>query len=284
MMRKNVRKAVLSSVKVVVCILFLVQSAQSETISKTSKYTTLSVVEVKNEMAFETKKDILSDTLSAVKSIKKISDATKQVQLVGDESVLDTDKKLKTLSEKTDRLNEKVKILLERVEAILGKVKAEAPSQEVELIQVEELPNSDNEMKTLLDEDLAFKYPSHVVAGGISTCKDWTGSGLQGSYAYRLNNYFSLGLQVNASFNDGKYSGDRSLYAGVRANFHILPLLVKSSNFDLYAGGTLGAGFDHDDMTLEGMGYMGVSYDFSKSLGVFAEAGNIGVLGLRFKF
>lgn len=259
MMIKNVRKAVLSSVKVVVCILFLVQSAQSETISKTSKYTTLSVVEVKNEMAFETKKDILSDTLSAVKSINNIS-------------------------EKTDELNKKVKILLERVEAILGKVKAETPSQEAELVQAEELPNPNKEMKTLLDEDLTFKYPSHVVAGGISTCEDWTGSGLQASYAYRINNYFSLGLQVNASFNDGTYSGDRSLYAGVRANFHILPLLVKSSNFDLYAGGTLGAGFDDDDMTLEGMGYMGVSYDFSKSLGVFAEAGNIGVLGLRFKF
>jgi len=258
-MRKNVSKAVLSSVKVAVCILFFVQSAQSETISKTSKYTTLSVVEVKNEMAFETPKNISSDTLSAVNSIKKIS-------------------------EKTDELNKKVKILLERVEAILGRAKAEASSQEVELIQAEELQNADKEMNTQLDEDLAFKYPSHVVAGGISTCKDWTGAGLQGSYAYRITNYFSLGLQVNASFNDGKYSGDRSLYAGVRANFHILPLLVKSSNFDLYAGGTLGAGFDNDDLTLEGMGYMGVSYDFSKSLGVFAEAGNIGVLGLRLKF
>jgi len=252
MMRENVRKVVLSSVKVVICILFFVQSAQSETISESSKCATLSVVEVNNEMVFETREPILSDTLSTVKSIKK----------------------LKALSEKTNMLHNKVKILLERLEAILRKVKTEAPAQELDPVHVEESSNT----------DVVFKYPTHVFAGGISTCKEWTGYGLQGSYAYRVNSYISMGLQGNAFFKDGKYNGDRSLYTGIRANFHILPLFVKNSNFDLYAGGTLGAEFDDDDMTFETMGYVGVSYDFCKHWGVFAEAGSIGVLGLRMNF
>lgn len=191
---------------------------------------------------------------------------------------------MKVLSEKVDVLLEKVRVLMERVEAILGKVKTEAPDEDVTFIIAEDQPNPDKGNETLAKDEEVFKYPTHVLAGGISTYKDWTGYGLQGSYAYRLNKYISLGLQGNAFFKEGKYRGDRSLYAGVRANFHIFPLLVENSNFDLYAGGSLGAGRDNNVMTLEAMGCMGVSYDFCKHWGVFAEAGNIGVFGLRLKF
>jgi len=96
--------------------------------------------------------------------------------------------------------------------------------------------------------------------------------------------FVSLGGQGNAFFKDGKYRGDRSLYMGFRANFHMFPLFVENSRFDMYAGGTAGIGRDNNVETFETMWYLGAAYDFSKHWGVFVEAGNIGVIGLRLTF
>lgn len=191
---------------------------------------------------------------------------------------------LKVLAEKVRVLEGKVKLIFEKLKAYAERSKTEAHTEKAEVFIAEENQNLDKGQEIQSDEKVVFKYPTHVLTGGISTYKEWTGYGFQVTYAYRINNYFSLGLQGNAFFKEGKYGGDRSLYEGVRANFHIFPLLVKNSRFDLYVGGTAGMGSDDAVETFETMGYMGVSYDLSKSLGMFAEAGNIGVFGLRLKF
>lgn len=323
MMKKNAWKVVSSLVVIVVCVLLFLQCPDDKSKRKSSGDNVLSAVVVKKEMAVETKKQSVSDTLDTAKSDKNVSESTKQIQLnktpvyntakkvklerktvrqqvqKADKSLLQDQKdsvvsiqkeedvllkELTILSEKVDVLWEKVRVLLERVNAVLGKVKADAPNEEVSLKKAENKSSEDKSNEVLLVEEVVFQYPTHVLAGGVSTYKEWTGYGLQGSYAYRINNYFSLGLQGNAFFKEGKYRGDRSLYAGVRANFHIFPLLVKNSNFDLYVGGTAGIGRDDAVETFEAMGYMGISYDLCRHWGVFAEAGNIGVLGLRLKF
>jgi hypothetical protein len=192
-------------------------------------------------------------------------------------------KEVEILFEKVRVLEEKVKIIFEKLKLFSEEVKTRVSVEEVAVLKVEENLNLDKGEETLAEEAMVFKYPIHVLAGGISTYKGWTGYGLQGSYAYRINKYFSLGVQGNAFFKDGKYKGDRSLYIGARANFHILPLFVNSK-FDLYAGGTAGGYHDNNKTVFKAMAYLGFAYDFSKHWGLFAEAGNIGTLGLRLKF
>lgn len=223
------------------------------------------------------------------KSSKKESQTAVSVQAEKVMELTQKPKEEEILAEELKVLAEKVKLLEEKVKLIFEKLKTfaknkEAFAEKMEARKAEVIPNPDAIKESQTDEEEAFKYPTHVFAGGFSTYEGWTGYGLQGSYAYRINNYFSLGVQGNAFFKDGKYKGDRSLYAGVRSNFHLMPLFVENSNFDLYAGGMAGACRDNNDTTFKAMAYLGVSYDFCKHWGIFAEAGNIGVFGLRLKF
>ena len=293
---------------IVVCVLLLLQCPGDKTARKTDDNP--SVVETVTERPVETRKQDVSDSPHVVESVKKMPKTNMPTSFVGKkpahkikkslnrkknlsylpdqtDELMEKSKKpkdvealaeeVKILSEKVDVLWDKVRALLEKVEAVLKKKKMDPPA-----VVVGNLDAEKKEIQT--DSEVIFKYPVHVMSGGISTYKDWTPYGFQGSYAYRVSKYFSLGLQGNAFFKEGKFQADRSIYVGFRANFHIFPLLVKNSNFDLYAGGSIGAGRDDAVATFETMGCLGASYDFSRRLGIFAEAGNIGVLGLRVKF
>ncbi|WP_129254619.1 hypothetical protein [Ancylomarina salipaludis] len=304
-MKKNVWKflkfVLLGLAVIIVCILLLLQ-CPGDKITREKDSVQPSVETVK-EKPGETKKQDLSDSSKVTESEKKIPlvrkklvhKTNKSLNLKKNLSYLpdQTDElmekskkpkdvealaeKVKILSEKVDVLRDKVRALLERVEAVLKKKKMDIPVGGIE--------NLDTEKKEIQTADeVTFKYPTHVLTVGISTYKDWTPYGFQGSYDYRISKYFSLGLQGNAFFKEGKFQADRSIYVGLRANFHIFPLLVKNSNFDLYAGGSIGAGRDDAVATFETMGYLGASYDFSRRWGIFVEAGNIGVVGLRVKF
>jgi len=186
-------------------------------------------------------------------------------------------------------LTEKVNVLEGKVNALLEKMRLFSEEKEKrllaeELVKKDKNVNATSIMDTLKNDDLLYRYPTHVLAGGLSTYEKWTGSGIQASYAYRINKLISLGAQGNAFFKDGKYGGDRDFMMSFRANFHIFPLFVENSKFDLYASGTAGVGRDDSTETFETMWYVGSSYDFNKHWGAFVEGGDIGVMGLRLIF
>jgi hypothetical protein len=190
---------------------------------------------------------------------------------------------LKILTAKVNVLEEKVKALFEKMRLFSqekeNRLLAEKP------VKKENEVNSTRTMETLKgDGGVIYKYPTHVLTVGLSTYEKWTGYGVQASYTYRISKFVSLGGQGNGFFKEGKYNGDRDFYMGFRANFHMFPLFVEDSRFDLYAGGTAGLGRDDDVETFETMWYLGSSYDFNRRLGVFVEAGTIGVMGLRLTF
>ncbi len=191
---------------------------------------------------------------------------------------------LKILTAKVNVLEEKVRALLEKMRVFSEEKEDRVLVEKLGVVEKQMDVNSTIALDTSKSDEVVFKYPTHVLAGGLSTYEKWTGYGLQSSYTYRINKYVSLGGQGNAFFKEGKYRGDRSLYMGLRANFHMFPLLVENSRFDMYAGGTAGIGRDDNVETFDTMWYLGVSYDFSKHWGVFVEAGNIGVMGLRLTF
>lgn len=189
-----------------------------------------------------------------------------------------------------ERLTEKVNVLEEKVKALLEKMRLFSEEKKNRML-AENLAKKEREMKlestmdTLKnDDDLIYRYPTHVLSGGFSTYEKWTGYGFQASYAYRINKFVSLGAQGNAFLKEGKYNGDRDLVMSFRANFHILPFFVENSKFDIYASGTAGVGRDDSLETFETMWYLGSSYDFNKHWGVFLEGGEIGVIGLRLTF
>jgi hypothetical protein len=191
---------------------------------------------------------------------------------------------LKILEAKVAILQEKVRSLMERM-----RIFSEEKEKRDFVEEVNTVKNEDNLSDTSLTdmtekEDDAYTYPIHVLSGGVSTYEKWTGYGFQACYTYRISKFVSLGGQGNAFLKDGKYSGDRDLYIGIRANFHVFPLFVENSRFDLYAAGTAGFGRDDSVDKFETMWYLGSSYDFNKYWGAFVEAGNIGVLGLRLRF
>ena len=191
---------------------------------------------------------------------------------------------LKVLSVKVDILEEKVKALLERMRLFSEEKEKRMLVEGMDLAKKKENVDLTGVTDTLKDNDAVYRYPTHVLAGGFSTYEKWTGYGFQASYTYRISKFVSLGGQGNAFLKEGKYSGDRDLYMGIRANFHFFPLFIENSRFDLYAAGTAGFGRDDSVDKFETMWYLGSSYDFNKYWGLFVEAGNIGVLGLRLRF
>ncbi|MDE5421777.1 hypothetical protein L3073_06130 [Ancylomarina sp. DW003] len=298
---------------ILICSLFILKCSEDKAGKKTSANNSESSVEDKKELITNAEKKNLPDVTSSfelknktfeskkvesdnvgtqVKKAVKTSVAKKAVYVQKQdktEAGLEA-KKENILAADIKLLEEKVKLLEERIKTIFETLKQYAEKKnensagEVDGFNTEKGLSQDNKIEDKVDEPSPFKYPTHVLAGGFSTYEGWTGYGLQGTYTYRMNDYLSLGVQGNGFFKDGKYKGDRQLYAGIRANFHIFPLIVENSNFDLYAGFTMGAKRDHAVTKLKTMGYFGMSYDFCRHWGVFAEAGNIGVVGLRLKF
>jgi hypothetical protein len=132
-----------------------------------------------------------------------------------------------------------------------------------------------------------------IFAGVTAKAQAWTGSGDQkinaglsawgygtgitGTYDYGLNKLISVGAGLNVYFSDYKdHDKDNRFFAFGRVNFHLKETLQLPEKLDIYPGvdvGVLGKDF--------GIGaHIGARYFFSDRIGVFAEVGNNGSLGI----
>lgn len=107
------------------------------------------------------------------------------------------------------------------------------------------------------------------------------GTGIAGTYDYGINELLSVGAGLNVYFSNYKDDNkDNSLFAFGRVNFHLNKALELPENFDIYPGldvGVVGRNF--------GIGaHLGARYFFTQKLGVFAEVGNNGSLGVSLNF
>lgn len=223
---------------------------------------------------------------AAVKKESQVNFSEQSGEGIGEEQKPKTESALKkelgVLTAKVNILEEKIKALWERLRLFSEEKQTRLLAEKYGAVEKEERVDSTDVVDTLKND--VFRYPTHVLAGGLSTYEKWTGYGFQASYTYRINKHVSLGVQSNGFLKEGKYNGDRDFYLGFRANFHVFPFFVENSRFDLYTGGTAGMGRDDDVETFETMWYLGAAYDFNKHWGVFVEAGNIGAMGFRLTF
>ena len=105
------------------------------------------------------------------------------------------------------------------------------------------------------------------------------GTGITGTYDYGLNKLISVGAGLNAYFGDYKDNdNDNRVFVFGRLNFHLKDALQLPEKLDIYPGvdvGVLGKDF--------GIGaHIGARYFFTDKIGVFAEVGNNGSLGVSF--
>lgn len=105
------------------------------------------------------------------------------------------------------------------------------------------------------------------------------GTGVTGTYDYGLNKLLSVGAGLNAYFGDYKDNDkDNRVFVFGRLNFHLQEALDLPSQWDIYPGvdiGVLGKDF--------GIGaHIGARYFFTEKVGVFAEVGNNGSIGVSF--
>ncbi|KFF28451.1 DUF6646 family protein [Chryseobacterium vrystaatense] len=105
------------------------------------------------------------------------------------------------------------------------------------------------------------------------------GTGVTGTYDYGLNKLLSVGAGLNAYFGDYKDNDkDNRVFVFGRLNFHLQEALDLPSKWDIYPGvdvGVLGKDF--------GIGaHIGARYFFTEKVGVFAEVGNNGSIGVSF--
>lgn len=105
------------------------------------------------------------------------------------------------------------------------------------------------------------------------------GTGVTGTYDYGLNKLLSVGGGLNAYF-DGYKDNDKDnrVFVFGRLNFHLQEALDLPEKWDIYPGvdlGVLGKDF--------GIGaHIGARYFFTEKVGVFAEVGNNGSIGVSF--
>lgn len=132
-----------------------------------------------------------------------------------------------------------------------------------------------------------------IFAGATASAQAWTGAGDQkinaglsawgygagitGTYDYGLNNLISVGAGLNIYFDNYKdNNNDNRFFAFGRVNFHLKDALQLPEKLDIYPGadvGVVGKNF--------GLGaHIGARYFFSDRIGVFAEVGNNGSLGI----
>jgi len=103
------------------------------------------------------------------------------------------------------------------------------------------------------------------------------GTGITGTYDYGLNNLISVGAGLNAYFDNYKDNdNDNRVFVFGRLNFHLKETLQLPEKLDIYPGidiGIVGSDF--------GLGaHIGARYFFTDRIGVFAEVGNNGSLGV----
>lgn len=105
------------------------------------------------------------------------------------------------------------------------------------------------------------------------------GSGLTGTIDLGLLDWLSIGGGVEIYFsNPAKYKDDTSYIFG-RANFHLGSLLNMPDEWDLYPGVNLGILGSYGFIL---NAHVGARYFFSNRIGVFAEIGNHGAIGVSF--
>ncbi|MEG0927777.1 DUF6646 family protein [Chryseobacterium sp.] len=105
------------------------------------------------------------------------------------------------------------------------------------------------------------------------------GTGITGTYDYGLNKLISVGAGLNGYFSNYKNNDkDNRVFVFGRLNFHLQEVLSLPAKLDIYPGvdvGVVGKDF--------GIGaHIGARYFFTERIGVFAEVGNNGSLGVSF--
>ena len=103
------------------------------------------------------------------------------------------------------------------------------------------------------------------------------GTGVTGTYDYGLNKLISVGAGLNIYFDNYKNNDDKNrAFVSGRINFHLKDALQLPEKLDIYPGadvGVVGNSF--------GLGaHIGARYFFTERIGVFAEVGNNGSLGV----
>lgn len=107
------------------------------------------------------------------------------------------------------------------------------------------------------------------------------GTGITATYDYGLSDVISIGAGGNAYFDNYRDNNkDNRVFIFGRLNFHLREALDLPEQLDIYPGvdlGVLGRDF--------GIGaHIGARYFFTDKVGVFAEVGNNGSLGVSFNF
>ncbi|WP_250252680.1 DUF6646 family protein [Chryseobacterium sp. Marseille-Q3244] len=105
------------------------------------------------------------------------------------------------------------------------------------------------------------------------------GTGITGTYDYGLNKLISVGAGLNGYFSNYKNNDKNNrVFVFGRLNFHLQEALNLPPKLDIYPGvdvGVVGKDF--------GIGaHIGARYFFTERIGVFAEVGNNGSLGVSF--
>jgi len=107
------------------------------------------------------------------------------------------------------------------------------------------------------------------------------GTGIAGSYDYGLNDLISVGAGLNVYFDNFKDNdSDNRFFAFARVNFHLNKTLELPEKLDIYPG--LDVGVLYKEFGLGA--HIGARYFFTENIGVFAEVGNNGSLGVSFNF
>ncbi|MEL4456738.1 DUF6646 family protein [Lutimonas vermicola] len=101
------------------------------------------------------------------------------------------------------------------------------------------------------------------------------GNGVKATYDYGLGKLFSLGAGASVYFNDG----ENDYYIFARSQVHLGIAFDLPCEFDIYPGLELGY-LSSEKIGVSG--YLGFRYFFTKKVGVFAEIGNNGSVGVSF--
>ncbi len=99
------------------------------------------------------------------------------------------------------------------------------------------------------------------------------GSGIKATYDYGIDKLFSVG--IGASFFLSNDRDDYFIYA--RTGVHLGEVLDLPTQLDIYPGVDLGY-LSSGNVGING--YLGARYFFTKKIGIFAEIGNSGSIGL----
>lgn len=99
------------------------------------------------------------------------------------------------------------------------------------------------------------------------------GQGVNATFDYGLNKLLSVGGGGSLYFDDG----ENEYYIYGRANLHLGIVFDLPCKLDIYPGMALGY-LSSEKVGISG--YLGIRYLFTKKVGLFAEIGNNGSIGL----